>query len=561
MGEVCHVTDWSCAGNFSRIPRMTIFAKNCPKNIHGVIVKARTLFSIIILATAVARAQNFPTDDPVIKRIWTEAMDSTRLPALAHQLLDVIGPRLTGTPQMIKANMWAVEKYQSWGIEAENQEYGVWRGWERGVTHIDLLQPRVRTLEGTMLAWSPPTRKGGITAPLIILADAPDSAAFLKWLPSVRGKIVLISMPQPTGRTDKNWEEFATKESFDSLKALRDRIKTNWEKRRKTSGVAADSLHVVLEEAGAAGLLTCEWSTGWGVYRVFGTQTNKIPVCALSLEDYTLLFRMAEEGDRPLVRIETESKFLDPMPVYNTIGKIPGSGKAGEYVMLSAHFDSWDASSGATDNGTGTLIMMEAMRVLKKCYPNPQRTLLVGHWGSEEQGLNGSRAYVKDHPEIVEKLQALFNQDNGTGRIQSIGAGGLLNGGEHIGRWLSRIPADVTRDLKPGFPGMPAGGGTDHASFDAAGAPGFGLGSNNYDYFSYTWHTNRDTYDKLVFDDLKNNVVLIACLAYMASEDPQFITRERRLLPIDKATGKQMEWPKIQEPVREGKIGGRKQSN
>ena len=524
-------------------------------------MKAPALFFFTVLMAIGAKAQNFPTDDPVIKKIWTEAMDSSHLPILAHQLLDVIGPRLTGSPQMIKANEWALKQYQSWGIDAENEKYGLWRGWERGVTHIDLLRPRVRTLEGTMLAWSPGTKKGGITAPLIILADVPDSLAFQKWLPNVKGKFVLISMPQPTGRPDKNWEEFATKESFDSLKALRDRIKTNWENRRKATGVPADSLHVVLEEAGAAGLLACEWSTGSGAYRVFGTQALAISVCALSLEDYNLLFRLVEQGDQPLVRIETESKKLGPMPVYNTIGRIPGAATADEYVMLSAHFDSWDASSGATDNGTGSLIMMEAMRVLKKCYPNPRRTLMVGHWGSEEQGLNGSRAFVKDHPEIVEKLQALFNQDNGTGRIQSIGAGGLLNGGEHIARWLSRIPEEATRDLKVGFPGRPAGGGTDHASFDAAGAPGFGLGSNNWDYFSYTWHTNRDTYDKLVFDDLENNVVLVACLAYLASEDPQFISRERRVMPVDKKTGKLMEWPKVEEPVREGKIGGRKQSD
>jgi hypothetical protein len=102
---------------------------------------------------------------------------------------------------------------------------------------------------------------------------------------------------------------------------------------------------------------------------------------------------------------------------------------------------------------------------------------------------------------------------------------------------------------------MPAGGGTDHSSFDAAGAPGFGLGATNWDYFSYTWHTNRDTYDKLVFDDLKNNVVLVACLAYLASEDPEFLTREKRLMPTDKITGKPMEWPKVHEPLRQWEIG------
>jgi carboxypeptidase Q len=158
----------------------------------------------------------FPTDDQVIKNIWKEAMESSQLATMAHELFDVIGPRLVGSPQMIKANNWALAHYQKWGIEARNEEYGKWRGWERGTTHIDLLKPRVRSLEGTMLAWSPATKKGGVTAGLIILADVPDSLAFQKWLPSVKGKFVLISPPQPTGRPDKDWEEFSTKESFDS---------------------------------------------------------------------------------------------------------------------------------------------------------------------------------------------------------------------------------------------------------------------------------------------------------------------------------------------------------
>jgi carboxypeptidase Q len=309
---------------------------------------------------------------------------------------------------------------------------------------------------------------------------------------------------------------------------------------------------VILENAGAVGVISSQWSQGWGVNKIFGTKAHKCPVVDISLEDYNLLYRLVEGGDNPLLRIEAESKFLGAMPANNTIGTLRGVEKAEEYVILSAHFDSWDAASGATDNGTGTLVMMEAMRILKKYYPRPKRTLLVGHWGSEEQGLNGSRAFVKDHPEIVVNVQAVFNQDNGTGRVQTIGAGGLLNASEHLARWLSRVPQEVTRDLKLSLPGTPAGGGTDHSSFAAAGAPGIGLGSLNWDYFLYTWHTNRDTYDKLVFDDLRNNVVLIASLAYLASEDPQFVTRERRIMPPDRESGKTREWPKVQEPDRVG---------
>jgi carboxypeptidase Q len=520
------------------------------------------IFIACVLATGTILAQRFggapldafPTDDPVLRAIWHEEQDSSHLVLLAHQLFDVIGPRLTGTPQMKQAGEWISHMYQEWGIDPKVEPYGKWLGWERGTTHIDLLRPRVRTLEGTMLAWSPPTKGGGIAAHTILLPDFADSLAFGRWLPLVKGKFVLISMPQPTGRPDKNWEEFATPESFDSLKAMRKRMTDNWARRIKCTGCKGDSLHLVLEEAGAAGIITNTWSSGWGVDRIFGTRTQHVPVVDLSLEDYGLVYRLTEAGDDPVVRIAAESKFLGAVPAFNTLGKIPGSTLPNETVMLSAHLDSWDGASGATDNGTGTLIMLEAMRVLKKVYPHPRRSILAGHWGSEEQGLNGSKAFVKDHPEIMEKLQVLFNQDNGTGRVISMSPGGLINAGEMLARWLSRIPRGVTQYIRLDVPGMPAGGGTDNASFIAAGAPGFGLGSNNWDYFSYTWHTNRDTYDKLVFDDLRNNVLLVASLVYLASEDTQFVPRDRRLMPTDSTTRMQRLWPPVQEPERLGRL-------
>ena len=519
------------------------------------------LLGILIAAPAFAQPfgmQNmgptYPTDDQIVKNFYKEAMDSTILPMLAHELFDVIGPRLVGSPSLLKANTWVIAKYQSWGIGAKNEEYGKWRGWERGTTHIDLLQPRVRTLEGTMLSWSPATKKGGVTAGLVILADVPDSAAFLKWLPSVKGKFVLVSGPQPTGRPDKNWEEYGTKESFDSLKALRTRMNDEWTKRIRKTGFKADTLAWVLEQAGAAGVVSSVWSSGWGTFRVFGTTNEKIPVVALSLEDYNLLYRLTEYGDNPILRVETDSKLTGVVPTQNTIGMIRGTEKPDEYVILSAHLDSWEAGSGATDNGTGTLIMMETMRLLKKYYPNPKRTILVGHWSSEEQGLNGSRAFVKDHPELLDKIQAVFNQDNGTGRITNIGASGFLNASEHLARWISRSPDNLTRGITLSLPGMPGGGGTDHASFVAAGVPSFGLGSNTWDYFSYTWHTNRDTYDKLVFDDLKFDVALTAALVYQACEDPTFVARDRRVMPVNRRTGQPGTWPPVTEPERAGQI-------
>jgi Zn-dependent M28 family amino/carboxypeptidase len=195
--------------------------------------------------------------------------------------------------------------------------------------------------------------------------------------------------------------------------------------------------------------------------------------------------------------------------------------------MLSAHFDSWDGASGATDNGTGTLTMLEAMRILKQVYPHPKRTIMVGHWSAEEEGLVGSRAFTEDHPEVVKGLQALFNQDNGTGRIVRMSASGLPDGAVHITQWLDKVPLEFRSQVDFSGTGFPGGGGSDHASFACYGAPAFGLGALPWDYFNYTWHTNRDTYDKIVFDDLRKNATLTAMLAYLASEDPTMVKRDR----------------------------------
>jgi len=405
-----------------------------------------------------------------------------------------------------------------------------------------------------MMAWSPSTEKGGVTASTIIFPDVKDSMDFVAWLPQARGKFVLVSQPQPTGRPASVWEEFGTEASRDSMRALQNSIRDNWRERIRNTGHRSNRIDSVLEASGALGVIRSSWSSGWGVYRVFGTTARRAVVVELSLEDYNLVYRLTERGNTPVLRIEATSKFLGAVPTFNTIAEIRGSEKPDEYVILSAHFDSWEASSGATDNGTGSITMMEAARILKKYYPNPRRTIIVGLWGSEEQGLNGSRAFVEDHPDIVEKTQAVFNQDNGTGRAVSISAQGLVDAGSSIARWISRVPGSVSQHIKLSFPGMPGGGGSDYASFVAAGAPGFSLSSLNWDYFSYTWHTNRDTYDKLVFDDLKNNVVLAAVLTYMASEDPQFTPRTQRAMPMNPRTNEPREWPSMRSPNRNGRL-------
>lgn len=504
-------------------------------------------FFVLLLVAQVAFAQQ----SEIVNKIVAEGNDNSQLENLAHQLMDVIGPRLVGTPQMKAANDWAVTTYKSWGIEAKNEEWGKWRGWERGISHIDMVSPRVVSLRGTQLAWSPQTSKNGTTAETIVIPTIKDSVAFKNWLPNVKGKFVLVSMLQPTGRPDYNWKEFATEESFEKMKKQRDELTEQWSKNLNNIGQGRD-LNKALEKAGAVGIVQSYWSKGFGANKIFSANTEKIPVVDLSLEDYGLLYRMTEKGDKPMIKVMTQSKDLGVVPTFNTIATITGKELPNEYIVLSAHFDSWDGGTGATDNGTGTLTMMEAARILKKVYPNPKRTIIIGHWGSEEQGLNGSRAFVEDHPEVVKGLQALFNQDNGTGRVVNISGQGFLNAYDYIGRWLEAVPDDITKHIETNFPGTPGGGGSDYASFVAAGAPAFSLSSLNWSYGSYTWHTNLDTYDKIVFDDVRNNAILTAILAYKASEDPEKTSRVKSVLPIDKRTGEQMTWPIPRSPNRNG---------
>ncbi|TVZ58714.1 peptidase M28-like protein [Flavobacteriaceae bacterium MAR_2010_105] len=509
----------------------------------------RLMLSAFLLTTVTLQAQE---SKEVIDNIIKEANQNSQLEVLAHELLDVVGPRLVGTPQMKIAHDWAVAKYSGWGIPAKNEKWGEWRGWERGITHIDMVSPRVESLDGTQLAWNPSTGSKGITAEVVIIPTIQNEVDFQNWLPKVKGKFVMASMMQPTGRPDYNWEKFATEASFEKMKNDRDSLTSEWNKNITRTGYNSRSIVEALENAGAAGIVTSYWSRGFGANKIFSARTKKIPTVELELEDYGMLYRLAQYGSQPKIKVVAESKELGVVPTFNTIAEIKGTEKPEEYVILSAHFDSWDGAQGATDNGTGTLVMMEAMRILKKMYPNPKRTILVGHWGSEEQGLNGSRAFVEDHPEIVANVQALFNQDNGTGRVKDISGAGFLHSYEYLTRWLYAVPSEITNEIETEFPGSPSGGGSDNASFVAAGAPAFNLSSLSWDYGTYTWHTNRDTYDKIVFDDVRSNVILTAILAYMASEDPNTTSRERIILPMSRRTGEQQIWPSHRSPTRKG---------
>ena len=513
---------------------------------------ARTIRSSVVLLALLlagpAAAQTFPTGDQVLKSLWDEGMDRSRVYPLAQTLMDSIGPRVTGTPALQAAHDWLLARYRDWGIEAENVRYGTWKGWRPGATHVDLLEPRVRTLDAALLGWSPGT-DGPVDGDVVLL---PEPGADVElWRERATGSFVLVSPPEPTCRPLDVWQEHGDEELVDGILADRADARQEFNARMRTLADGERALLRVLAGLDVAGILTSNWTGGYGARRLYGDRVGAAPVLSLSCEDFGLLYRLAEAGQGPVLRVDARVEMLGDVPQYNTVATIPGTERPDEYVLLSAHLDSWGGGSAATDNGTGTVIVAEAMRLLRTAYPAPKRTIIAGHWGGEEQGLNGSRAFAADRPEVVEGLQALFNQDSGTGKVSEVDMQGLLDAGAHFARWLGALPDELTSRIEVHYPGAPSRGSSDFAAFICAGAPAFAIWNEPWDYEQYTWHSNLDTLDKVAFDNVRHNAVLFAMLAYMASEDPELVGRDRRsVLPRSRRTGRAMEWPTCRQPDR-----------
>lgn len=488
------------------------------------------LAALALLAPRVARGQELTVDDPVLRAIWQEGMQNSQVARLGQVLMDSIGPRLAGTPNMRAARDWIEQTYRSWGITARQERYGTWKGWAAGAVHADLIAPRQQTLVAHLLAWSAGAAKP-VDGAVVLLPEAATRAEFDAWAPSARGKFVLTTPPEPMCRAKQELEKFGLPETVKWADSVRMAGRRAWSRRLAAFGGDPDKALKALDSAGAAGVLSSNWSGGWGATRVFSGLTRRAVALDLACEDYGLLARLAANGQGPRLRVSAETRDLGEVPEFNVVAELRGSEKPDEYVLLGAHLDSWHGATGATDNGTGTVMMLEAARLLRAAYPNPKRTILIGHWGAEEQGLVGSGSFAEDHPEIVERLYASFNQDNGTWRVEEVQAYGFLDGIGHLARWLARLPRDLSGRLRLPAPGEMTNTGSDHYSFLCRGAPGFRLTSAYDEYRQYTWHTTLDTWDKIAQPELRTNAITAAMLAYLASEDPAPLGRDRALPP------------------------------
>jgi len=515
-----------------------------------------TLTLALVTLPAPSGTQSGNRVDPIIQMIRAEATESSELYSLAQVLMDAIGPRLTGSPEQMRANQWATAIYRKWGIAARDEQYGTWKAWQRGTLHVDLIAPRMRSLEGMLFTWSAGT-PGTVQGPVILFPDLKGREDFETWLPQVRGNFVAVMAPEPTCRPDESWRESSRPDSFAQMQKDRAAARQTWSARLRAPGLRGGELFLRLADAGALGaVVPLMWPQGWGVSKIGSAVTDRLPEIGLGCEDYGLIFRLARHDQKPVLRVSADAAFLGEVPVSNVIAEMRGTELPHEYVILSAHFDSWDAASGATDNGASTVAIMEAMRILRAVYPKPKRTILAGHWNGEEQGLNGSRAFAADHRDVVEGIQALFNHDNGTGRVEAISLQGFAGAGPIVRRWLSQLPSEITAGIELIDPGTPERG-TDNLAFTCHGAPAFGLHSVDWQYSTYTWHTNRDTLDKLSIDDVQTNAMLFAMLAYLASEEPQRVPRQPRVTAADAKTGQPAPWPSCTPPARSSVESGR----
>ncbi len=514
-----------------------------------------TLILSLAAADPVA-AQGFRSPDSTFQRLWQAGIEQSQLEGLAQVLIDSIGPRLAGSPGFAQAVDWLERTYQRFGIPARRERYGTWRGWQMGTVHMQLIAPRVQNLEVELLAWSPPTPSGRpVEGDVVVVPQLADSIAVSQWLQTIKGKFVLISPPEVMCRAPQELERYARAATITKLSAQRAEV-TRVSNERWTALAPAGTpperrfaaTMARLETAGAMGIGTLTWSNGWGVNKIFGAMSEKVPSVDLSCEDYGLLHRLASNNQGPRVRLTAESQATPAeVPMFNVIAELKGAELPNEYVVLSAHLDSWAGATGATDNGTGTLTMLEAMRLLKQVYPNPRRTIIAGHWGGEEEGGIGSLSFNEDHKDIIDGLQVAFNQDNGTWRVEILEGQGFLKASSNLARWVAQLPSELTDSVRLQLPGPQANAGSDHTSFICRGAPAFRLQSSYTEYRQYTWHTNRDTYDKIVFDDLKRNATMAAMLAYAASEDRERTDRTQAVLVNPNGTTRP--WPQCR-PAR-----------
>jgi carboxypeptidase Q len=532
--------------------------------------------SLLLLFTLPGLTQEH-VDLGAVGRIKAEAFEHSKVMDHLYQITEAHGPRLTWSSGFQDAANWAAAELKRMGIE--NVHLEKWapagRNWTLQQSSVELLEPRYQQLTAAPLAWSAATN-GPVTGELVL---APFSSSFregpkkyaealktfqAKWSGKLRGKIVLLSAPRvPAPQTNPQFHRYTAAELSDMENAPEPASKLTakkleeleWPETPEDFGrffsslpnslmeqlydlydqAVADRARFLAKE-GVAGVLLADQRAHEGRLSAEAAGSFKSadtmapPTFVITAEQYDRIARAVEKKLPAAVRLNLKAAISEgDVDGMNIIGEISGGSKKDEIVMIGAHFDSWHSGTGATDNGAGSAVMMEVMRILKTLHLETDRTVRIGLWGGEEEGLFGSRGYVKEHfadPKTMQvtaehaKLSGYFNLDNGSGKIRGV----YLQGNDAMrpifGAWLAPF-----RDLGVSAITIRNTGGTDHLSFDAVGLPGFQFIQDPLDYGTVTHHSDMDTFDHAIAADLMQASAVIAAVVYETANRKEVLPR------------------------------------
>ncbi|HEY7292694.1 MAG TPA: M20/M25/M40 family metallo-hydrolase [Vicinamibacterales bacterium] len=501
------------------------------------------LAALVVLPIAAQRVADDHLDLDAVYRIKDEGLQRSKVMEIESYLTDVYGPRLTGSPNIKEAGDWAQKTMKDWGLVNVHEEtWPFGRGWQNQKMIAMAVSPRAYPLIAYPKAWTPGTN-GPVTAEATI-AVVENDKDFDKFRGKLRGKFVLATeMRDVPAHFDPQGHRYTESELAELAKQPgagrgRGNFNQNQEFNRRRAQFWIDE--------GVAGVLDFSRGDGGTVFVQAPPGVSRDPKgpaqptqVTLTVEHYGRIWRTLEKNVPVTLMMDIDNKFYDQdLNAFNVVGELPGSDKADELVMIGAHFDSWHTATGATDNAAGSAVMMEAMRILKASGVKLRRTVRIGLWGGEEEGLLGSKEYIKAHfgdPETMQlkpdhaKFAGYFNVDNGTGVIRGV----YLQGNEAVApifdAWMKPFNNMGMDTLT-----IRNTGGTDHLSYDAVGLPGFQFIQDEVEYNARTHHSNMDTYERIQAQDMMRNAVIVASFAYGAANRDEKLPRKA----LPKATGK-----------------------
>jgi carboxypeptidase Q len=523
---------------------------------------------IVILFFAPALWSQEKVDLETISRIRYEGFHNSKVMELASGLMDSIGERLTGSPNMKRANEWTRDQLTAMGLSnAHLEPWGPFgRGWANQYVNARMTSPDVVPLLVYAKAWTPGTN--GVVSGKCIRVNIEKKEDFEKYKGKLAGMIAIMG---PDAEVKPITEAPYKRLSDDELAKTgdyeipADRAPSRTSEIARRRQFAKDLNQFFADEKVLAIIDHSRQTSGGGTVFVqqggsYKTgETTPIPQLTMALEHWSRIARLLQQKKDVTLELNVSNTFYDDDPMqYDTIAEIPGTDKKDEVVMLGAHLDSWHAGTGATDNGAGTVVMMEAVRILKALDIRPRRTIRIGLWSGEEEGLLGSQGYVEQHfgsrpplddpnmkgtPTLLRRdagpvtvkpeqarVSAYFNVDNGTGKIRGVHLQENAAVAPIFEAWMRPF-----KDLGMTTLTMRNTGGTDHLSFDAVGIPGFQFIQDPIEYDTRTHHSNMDVYDRLQPEDLKQISVIVASFVYDAAMRDQMLPRK----PIEKPLPKE----------------------